>query len=85
MSKRLQVLLDEAEYREVRKLARAEKLTVAEWVRQALRIARRRKSTGDSDRKLAAIRTAVAHEYPTADMTQILAEIERGYLGVDGR
>ena len=85
MSKRLQVLLDETEYREIRKLARAEKLTVAEWVRQALRIARRRKSAGDSDRKLAVIRTAVAHEYPTADMTQILAEIERGYLDVDGR
>jgi hypothetical protein len=85
MGKRLQVLLDDTEYPEIRKLARAEKLTVAQWVRQALQLARRRKSPGDSDRKLAAIRTAVAHEFPTADMTQILAEIERGYLGVDER
>ncbi|HEY3176133.1 MAG TPA: antitoxin [Candidatus Polarisedimenticolia bacterium] len=85
MSKRLQVLLDNAEYREVRSLVRAERLTVAEWVRQALQIALQRNSTGDSDRKLAAIRTAAAHEFPSGDMTQILAEIERGYLDADGR
>ena len=41
MSKRLQVLLDEPEWREIQKAARAERKTVAEWVRQALRTARR--------------------------------------------
>ncbi len=81
MSKRLQVLLDEAEYREVRKLARAQRLTVAEWVRQALRTARRSQPTGQVDRKLAAIRAASAHRFPTGDIAQMLAEIERGYLG----
>ncbi len=85
MSKRLQVLLDEAEYRDLRRLARAEKITVAEWVRQALRLARRRQPTGKVDRKLTAIRAAVEHEFPTADMAQILADIERGYLGADAR
>jgi hypothetical protein len=85
MSKRLQVLLDEAEYRDLRRLARAEKITVAEWVRQALRLARRRQPTGKTDRKLAAIRAAVEHGFPTADIEQVLADIERGYLGADAR
>jgi hypothetical protein len=40
MSKRLQVLLDEPEWREVQRAARASRVTVAEWVRQALRAAR---------------------------------------------
>jgi hypothetical protein len=85
MSKRLQVLIDEAEYRDLRRLARAEKITVAEWVRQALRLARRRQPTGKVDRKLAAIRAAVEHEFPTADIARVLADIERGYLGADAR
>ncbi|MBP1597340.1 MAG: hypothetical protein H6Q05_2717, partial [Acidobacteria bacterium] len=37
MSKRLQVLLDESELREIQRVARAQKMTVAEWVRQILR------------------------------------------------
>lgn len=85
MRKRLQVLLDEAHYRELRRLARAERMTVAEWVRQALRLARRRQPTGDTERKLAAIRAAAQYEFPTADMAQVLAEIERGNLGAEGR
>jgi post-segregation antitoxin (ccd killing protein) len=39
-SKRLQVLLDEAELREIQRAARAQNITVAAWVRQALRAAR---------------------------------------------
>jgi hypothetical protein len=42
MSQRLQVLLDEAELREIRKLARRERMSVAEWVRGALRRARQK-------------------------------------------
>jgi hypothetical protein len=85
MSKRLQVLLDEAEYREVRKLARAEKLTVAAWVRQALRMARRAQPTGNVERKLAAIEAAARHDFPTGDISQMLDEIEKGYLSRDAR
>jgi len=80
MSKRLQVLLDEREWREVQRAARAQRTTVAEWVRQALRAARRREPLGDAGRKLDAVRAAVRHAYPVADMEQMLAEIERGYL-----
>ncbi len=37
MSRRLQVLLEDAELRELPRAARAGRMTVAEWVRQALR------------------------------------------------
>ena len=80
MSKRLQVLLDEPEWREVQRAARAQRTTMAEWVRQALRAARRREPLGDADRKLAAVRSAARHAYPVADIDQMLADIERGYL-----
>ena len=42
MSKRLQVLLDEQEFDDIQDIARRNRMTVAEWVRQALRAARRR-------------------------------------------
>jgi hypothetical protein len=81
MSKRLQVLLEESESREIQRAARAQRLTVAEWVRGALRAARRREPLGDSGKKLDVVRAAARHAFPTADMAQMLAEIERGYLG----
>jgi transposase-like protein len=81
MSKRLQVLLDEAEFREIRRIARRHQVTVAEWVRQALRAARRKEPSADLRRKLDVIRAAVAHEGPTCDIDRMLEEIEQGYLG----
>jgi hypothetical protein len=79
MSKRLQVVLDDAELREIRLAARRSRLTVAEWVRQALRVARRQDPRGDPARKLAAIRAAAAHAFPTGPIDRMLAEIESGY------
>lgn len=81
MSKRLQVLLDEAEFQELRRTARRQRLTVAEWVRQALRSARRREPGQGPERKLDVVRAAVRHDFPTADIEPMLAEIEAGYLG----
>jgi hypothetical protein len=81
MSHRLQVLLDEAEFAEIRRIARRHRMTVAEWVRQALRAARRDEPVIDPRRKLAAVREAAQHAYPTGDIEVMLAEIERGYLG----
>ena len=66
---------------EIRRAARLSRMTVAEWVRQALRRARREEPVSDSRRKLAAVREAAQGTYPTADIDQMLAEIERGYLG----
>jgi hypothetical protein len=79
MSKRLQVLLNETEFRELREAARRRGVPVSDWVRWALREARRREPQGDVESKLRAVRTAVRHEGPIADIDQMLAEIERGY------
>ncbi len=79
MSKRLQVLLDEAELDEIRQTAREHRMTVAEWVRQALREARRQGPARRAEEKLDAIRQAARHGFPAPDVDQMLAEIERGY------
>jgi hypothetical protein len=78
MSQRLQVLLEEAEFAEIRRAARRQRMTVAEWVRQALRRARQAEPAGDPRRKLALVREAARGAYPTADLPQMLEEIERG-------
>jgi hypothetical protein len=79
MSKRLQVVLDDRELAEIQAAARRQRLTTAEWVRQALRAARRTAPTGDAKRKLDVVRAAARHEFPTADIDVMLSEIERGY------
>lgn len=81
MSKRLQVVLDDAEWAEIRRTARLSHMTVSEWVRQALRRARREEPSTDARRKLSVVREAARSTYPTADIDQMLAEIERGYVG----
>lgn len=78
MSTRLQVVLDEQELKEIQRAARARHLTVAEWVRQELRAARARRPLGDPAKKLAVVRASTQHSFPTADVDQMLAEIERG-------
>jgi hypothetical protein len=79
VSKRLQILLKDPEYREIQLAARARNMSITEWARQALALVRRNEASGSVDRKLEAIRTAVKYEFPTADIDQMLAEIERGY------
>ena len=56
-------------------------MTVAEWVRQVLREARRSQPTQDSAKKLEVVRSATRHSYPSGDIDQMLGDIERGYLG----
>jgi hypothetical protein len=80
MSKRLQVLLEETELRDVQEAARRQGMPVSEWVRRALREARRREPRGDIDAKVRAIRSAARHDFPTADIDRMLDEIERGYV-----
>jgi hypothetical protein len=79
MSKRLQVILQDPEYREIQRTARSQHMSLAEWVRQALEKARRLEPTGDQGKKLDVIRQAAQHDFPTADIDQMLSEIERGY------
>jgi hypothetical protein len=84
MAKRLQVILQDPEYREIRRAARSRRMSIAEWVRQALRLVRRQEPHTDVGKKLAVVRAAVQFNGPTADIEQMLEEIERGYLSSPG-
>ena len=79
MSKRLQVILQDPEYRDIQRAARARHMSIAEWVRQALQLAKRQEPTGSVGKKLDAVRQAVRSQFPTADIDTMLAEIEAGY------
>lgn len=85
MSKRLQVLLEDSELRDIQRLAKAQRMTVAEWVRGVLRAARRREPLGDSGKKLEVVRSAARYSFPTADIDVMLREIEQGYGGESER
>jgi len=73
------VILQDPEYREIQKMARSRRMSLAEWVRQALDLARRREPLGTTAKKLEVIRAAAQHDYPAADIDTMLAEIESGY------
>ena len=77
--KRMQVLIEDSEYRRIQRSARRHGMTLAEWVRQALRSVYRDEPQGDKDKKLAAVRAAANHEFPTADIGQMLDEVAAGY------
>jgi len=74
----MQVLFDEEELDEMRQCAERNRMTLSEWVRQTLREAARRMPSADREGKLAAVREATRHEFPTADIEQMLREIARG-------
>jgi hypothetical protein len=79
MAKRLQVILKDPEYRELKRAARSRQLSIAEWVRQAIALAHRREPVGRVGKKLEVIRAAARGDYPTGDIDRMLAEIEMGY------
>ncbi|MEY4856615.1 MULTISPECIES: antitoxin [Gemmatimonas] len=85
MTQRLQVLLEDDEFAEIRRVAQRERMTVAEWVRQALRAARQDAPAADPRRKLSVVREAAQGAYPVGSLPSMLTEIESGYLldGVD--
>jgi len=80
MAKRLQVILQDPDYREIQRAARSRRMSIAQWVREALTRARRQEPSGDIEKKIAAVRAAAKYESPTGDIETMLAEIERGYL-----
>jgi hypothetical protein len=84
MTTRMQVLMADDEFAEIRRVARRHHMTVAEWVRQALRRARRDEPAIDPRKKLSAVREAARGDYPTAEIDRMLTEIEGGYLSGDG-
>ncbi|HEX5851901.1 MAG TPA: hypothetical protein VFY36_02295 [Solirubrobacteraceae bacterium] len=82
MSKRLQVVIRDADLERYTRTADAAGVSMSEWVRQALRVAEREASSGDVDAKLAVIRRAVSHEGTgrEVDIDVMLAETEAGRL-----
>jgi hypothetical protein len=79
MIKRLQVLLDARELAEIKRVARHQRMTTAEWVRQALRAARKAVPAGDARKKLASIKAATHYAFPAPEIDQMLREIQQGY------
>lgn len=79
MSKRLQVILRDPEYRAIQRAARSHHMSIAEWVRQALDLARRREPESGVGKKLGIMRAATRFDFPTGDIDNLLAEIEAGY------
>jgi hypothetical protein len=79
MAKRLQIILQNDEYREIERLARDQQISISQWIRQTLALALRRESIGDVSKKLEAVRAAVKHEFPAANIDQMLDEIAQGY------
>ena len=77
MAKRLQVILKDPEYREIQRMARLRHLSLAEWVRQALDLARRREPLGDPGKKLEVIRAAARHDYPVSDIGRMWRRLRR--------
>lgn len=71
--------MPDQEMNEIQRIARRERLTVGEWVRRVLREARAQRPQHDSEAKLKAIRRGAEFSFPTADVDEMLSQIERGY------
>lgn len=74
------VLLADEEMESVRRLAKAENLNVGEYVRRALREDELRRSSLSSSAKLAAIREATRHSFPTGSIGEMNREIADGLV-----
>ena len=79
MAKRLQVIVQDPEYRDIQRAARLRRMSIAEWVRQALVQARKSEPSREVSSKLEVIRSAARMDFPTGDIDSMLDEIERGY------
>jgi hypothetical protein len=78
MSTRLQIIVQDEEARELRRCAKREGLSLSDWVRRALRRARREQTGPTARQRLAALNTALQCNHPTGEIDEILSDIERG-------
>ena len=76
MSICLEVVVSEEEFDSIRYAAREKGMSITGWVRKTLAKACCHVAVGDGTRKLAAIRAATEFNFPTADIDQMLSEIE---------
>ena len=79
MSKRLQVIMSDAEFDAFRQIAARRKLALGEWVRRAMRRAAEEEPVKTAEEKIRALRKAAQYSFPTGDIDQINREIEEGY------
>jgi hypothetical protein len=78
MSTRLQIVVSEDEAKQLRRSAKSAGLTLSEWARRALRRAQQVGAAASPEQRLRALDRALACGHPTADIDDVLAEIERG-------
>ncbi len=78
MSKRLQVVMDEAELDTCRDAARRAGVSLSEWARAALRRALAASRGPSSEQRLKALEHALGRNHPTADIADVLAQIDEG-------
>lgn len=78
MSKRLQVVLPDDEYRAIEDAARRQGVPIARIVRESLRRTAAENAETDLDARIAAVLRFARFAGPTGDIDQILRQIERG-------
>lgn len=79
MSKRLQVILPDDEFETLKSIAKSQKTTLAEWVRQALYRAAQERPKLTADERIRALRSVSKHAFPAPSIEQMNREIEEGY------
>lgn len=75
----MQVVLEDKELSRIKAIAVQQHMTLSEWVRQALREARRRIPVEEAEKKISVVHAASRNAFPTGKIEQMLAEIENGY------
>ena len=80
----MQVLLDPAEARQMRRVARLQGMTLSEWVRQTLRAACRRLPGSSAAQKTSRLRASLGHAFPVSDIETMLSEIAQGHGDAPG-
>ena len=79
MSKRLQILVPDDEYRAIVRTAKERRRTVAELVRDSIRRTLREDAAQEApERRIAAVLRYAKYEGPTGDIDELLAQIEEG-------
>lgn len=75
MTRTVKIVLNEAEYQQIQRAAANAGISISQWVQQAIASSLSSESQESIGRKLEAIRAAVKHSFPTADISVMLAEI----------
>lgn len=78
MSKRLQILIPEKDYRRLVHVSKQNDTTVSEWVRNCINIRMNHKTIEAPEKRLAKIMKYARYNGPSGSINQILKEIDQG-------